>query len=130
GLVFLVLCANVSSLLLVRLGVRRQEFGLCSALGASRIRLLRQALAESAILCVTGAAMGIALAWVLVSAARSVLPESFLIRTLNPLNLDTRALMAACGFSTMATFAAGLLPAWLGTRLSPSESLRLLERGG
>jgi predicted permease len=130
GLVFLVLCANVSSLLLVRLGARRQEFGLCSALGASRVRLLRQALTESVILGVIGSVMGVALAWMLVSVSRAVLPEPFLLRTLNPLNLDTRALLAACAFGGLATFVAGVLPAWVGTRLSPAESLRLAERGG
>ena len=130
ALVFLVLCANVSGLLLVRFGARRREFGLCSALGASRARLLRQALGESVMLGVLGSAFGIALAFVLVSTARTLLPEPFLLRTLNPLNLDARALLAACGFGVLSTLAAGLLPAWAGTRLSLSDALRSVEHSG
>jgi hypothetical protein len=50
ALVFLVLCANASSLLLVRVGERRREFSMCAALGASRARLLRQAIVEGVML--------------------------------------------------------------------------------
>src|SRR5262249_36459627 len=50
GLVFLVLCANVCSLLLARLTLRQREFRMCAALGASRARLVRQSLVEHAIL--------------------------------------------------------------------------------
>jgi predicted permease len=92
--------------------------------------LLRQVLAESIVLGAIGSAIGIALAFVLVSVSRAFLPEAFLLRTLNPLNLDTRALLAACGFGALATLAAGLLPAWVGTRLSLSEALRSVEHGG
>jgi predicted permease len=130
GLVFLVLCANVSSLLLVRLGARRREFGLCSALGASRGRLLRQALAESAMLGAIGTLAGVGLAALMVSVSRAVLPEAFMLRTLNPLDLDGRALLVASAFGVLATIVAGVLPAWIGTRLAPSESIRLAERGG
>jgi predicted permease len=130
GLVFLVLCANVSSLLLVRLTERRREFSMCSALGASRGRLLRQALAESAMLGVVGSVAGLVLSWILVAAARGFLPEAFLLRTLNPLNLDLRALVAASASGLLATLAAGVLPAWIGTRLNPSDALRLADRSG
>ena len=115
-LVFLVLCANVSTLLLERFTVRRREFAMCSALGASRSRLFRQALAESAVLGLLGAVAGVLIAYTLVGFARSVVPQDFLLQTLNPLNLDLRAIAAAtlCGF--LGTAAAGLLPAWIGTR--------------
>src|SRR4029079_4294921 len=92
GLVFLVLCANVCSLLLARLTSRQREFRTCTALGASRVRLLRQTCIEHGLLGALGAAMGIALAWVLISLSRGFLPEAFLLRTLNPIDLDLRAL--------------------------------------
>ena len=129
ALVFLVLCANASSLLLVRVGDRRRDFGLRSALGASRTRLLSQALAEMTVLWVGGSAIGVALAFVLVSTSRAVLPESFLLHTLNPMNLDTRALLSACGFGAQATLAAGIPPAFVGTRVSLSEALRSVGHG-
>lgn len=129
-LVFLVLCANVSSLLLARLTERRREFSMRSALGASRGRVIRQALAESSVIGALGVVFGIALSWALVSVARAFLPEAFLLRTLNPLNIDLRALGIASLSGIVATLAAGLLPAWIGTRADPLHSLRVSERGG
>lgn len=130
GLVFFVLCANVSSLLLVRLTERRREFSMCAALGASRARLLGQAFLESAMLGAIGCVAGIGLASALVAAARAFLPEAFLLRTLNPLNLDLRAVVAASVAGALATLAAGVLPAWLGTRLDLAESLKTGDRIG
>ncbi|HKW02360.1 MAG TPA: FtsX-like permease family protein [Vicinamibacterales bacterium] len=127
-LVFLVLCANVSSLLLAQYSTRRREFGVCSALGASRGRLLRQALFENILLGVAGAAAGVALAWALVAVSRGVLPHAFLLRTLNPMAVDLRALIAASIAGITATLAAGVLPAWIGTKPDSAESLRLVER--
>ncbi|MEO7158839.1 MAG: FtsX-like permease family protein, partial [Vicinamibacterales bacterium] len=129
-LVFLVLCANVSSLLLERFSSRRREFAMCSALGASRGRLFRQALVESAMFGALGAATGVAIAWALVSITRGFLPESFLLQTLNPLNLDYRAIAAASLFGVLAITAAGVLPAWVGTRMNAANSLRVVEQGG
>jgi predicted permease len=129
-LVFLVLCANVSSLLLERFTSRRREFAMCSALGASRGRLFRQALVESAMFGTLGAATGLAIAWGLVGVTRGFLPESFLLQTLNPLNVDYRAIGAASLSGFLATAAAGVLPAWVGTRMNAANSLRVVERGG
>ena len=129
-LVFLVLCANVSSLLLERFTSRRREFAMCSALGASRGRLFRQALVESAMFGTLGAATGIAIAWTLVAVTRGFLPESFLLQTLNPLNVDYRAIAAASLSGFLATAAAGVLPAWVGTTTNAANSLRVVERGG
>jgi predicted permease len=127
-LVFLVLCANVSSLLLAQYSTRRREFGVCSALGASRGRLLRQAILENMFLGVIGAIAGVVFAWLLVALSRGVLPEAFLLRTLNPISLNVRALLAAAAFGVAATLAAGVLPAWIGTKAESAEALRSVER--
>ncbi len=129
-LVFLVLCANVSSLLLARLTARQREFSLRSALGASRGRLIRQAFVESGVLGACGVLAGVAIAWTLVSLSRTFLPEAFLIRTLNPLNVDARALVVTSVSGVVATLAAGLLPAWIGTRTNAETSLRVTDRSG
>jgi predicted permease len=129
-LVFLVLCANVSSLLLARLTARQREFGMRSALGASRGRLIRQAFVESSVLGLFGIIAGIGVGWMLVSLSRAFLPEAFLLRTLNPLNIDLRALTVTSVSGVVATVAAGLLPAWLGTRTRSERSLRITERSG
>jgi predicted permease len=129
-LVFLVLCANVSSLLLARLTARQREFSMRSALGASRGRLIRQAMAESALLGALGVLSGILVGWALVGAARACLPEPVLLRTLNPLDVDARALVVSSLAGIAATLAASLLPAWIGTRTNVSDSLRVVDRGG
>ncbi len=129
-LVFLVLCANVSSLLLARLTARQREFSMRSALGASRRRLIRQAFVESCVLGALGVTVGIGMGWILVSLSRAFLPEAFLLRTLNPLNIDVRALAVTSVSGVVATLAAGLLPAWIGTRVNADSSLRVSDRGG
>jgi predicted permease len=129
-LVFLVLCANVSSLLLARLTERRREFSMRSALGASRARVMRHAFVESGVIGALGVVVGVGLAWFLVSAAHTFLPEALLLRTLNPLNLDLRSLGIASAAGVVAVFVAGLLPAWIGTHVDPIQSLRVSERGG
>ena len=129
-LAFLVLCANVCSLLLARLSARRREFGMRAALGASRWRMMRQALLESGVLGALGVGMGAGIAWALVSIARTLLPEPLLLQTLNPLDLDQRALAATSVSGLVAALAAGLAPAWLGTRVDAGDSLRVADRGG
>jgi predicted permease len=130
ALVVLVLCANVSGLLLAQFTTRRREYGVCAALGASRARLNREAAAESGLIGVGGAAIGLALAWALVAVARGYLPESFLLRSLNPLNLDVRAVAAASVLGFVATVLSGILPAWVGTSTGGHGALRAIERGG
>jgi putative ABC transport system permease protein len=126
ALVFLVLCANVSSLLLARLTSRRREFGVCAALGAARGRLLRQVLAEHVLIGAAGASAGVGLAWLLVSKV----PDAFLGQTLNPIDIDLRAMAAATAVGIAAVIGSGLLPAWLGTRGDPMESLRRSGQSG
>ena len=129
-LVFLVLCANVCSLLLARFTARRREFGMRAAIGASRGRLMRQAFIEGSLLGALGVIVGAGVGWALVSIARAFLPEVLLLRTLNPLNVDVRALGVTSASGLVATLAAGLLPAWIGARVNAGDSLRVIDRGG
>jgi predicted permease len=71
---------------------------------------------------------GIAIGSALVSLARAFLPEAFLLETLNPLNVDLRALLVTSIGGVVATLAPGLLPAWLGTRTDSEASLHFNER--
>jgi putative ABC transport system permease protein len=130
GLVFLVLCANVANLILARTTARRREFGVCSALGASRGRLLRQVLLENTAIGVCATVLGLGLAYALVAIGQSALPEDLLWRTLNPLDLDLRAVLATSAAGMVAVLLAGLPAAWLGTRGDVIETVRLASRGG
>ncbi|MDP2319859.1 MAG: ABC transporter permease [Acidobacteriota bacterium] len=130
ALVFLVLCANVCSLLLSRLTDAGREFSIRAALGASQATLIRQALVESTVLGASGAVVGAGIAWAAVALARTYLPESFVLQTLNPLDLDRRALVAASVAGISATLASGLIPAWIGTRVDSGDSLRGVGRSG
>jgi putative ABC transport system permease protein len=128
GLVFLVLCVNVTNLMLARLAARQREYTLCSALGASRGRLLRQALCEQVLIGAVAGVLGLAIAAALVSAARTGLPASIVERSLNPLDLDLRAALAAALLSTLAVVIAGLLPAFIATRRTTPGPLHDLSR--
>lgn len=62
GLILLIVCVNLSNLLLARLAARAKEFGMRTALGATRGRLVRQLLTESMVLAIAGSAVGLGLA--------------------------------------------------------------------
>jgi predicted lysophospholipase L1 biosynthesis ABC-type transport system permease subunit len=102
--VLLIACTNVSGLLLVRAAVRSREWAVRWALGASAGRLVRQILAETALLVVIGCGVGLGLAIALVR----------LINTYGPVHrteIEPWALPFAFGLCILCTLVAGLLPA-------------------
>jgi putative ABC transport system permease protein len=129
GLVFLVLCFNAMNLMLTRFSARQREFGVLSALGASRARLFREALAETMLMGVAGSAAAWLLAHALVALAVRYLPDVFLSNTLAPIEVSTRALAATSILGVGAIAIAGIAPAWLATRVDAAESLRVVVRG-
>jgi predicted permease len=129
GLVFLVLCFNAMNLMLTRFSARQREFGVLSALGASRARLFREALAETALMGAAATAMAWVLAYGLVALAIRYLPDVFLSNTLAPIEVSTRALAATSLLGLSAVAIAGIAPAWLATRVDAAESLRVVVRG-
>jgi putative ABC transport system permease protein len=130
ALVFLVLCANAMNLMLTRFSARRREFGVCAALGASRGRLLREALAETALVGAMAAGSGLALAVGLVGLATGYLPAALLTRTLTPVAVSWRAIVATSVVAVVAAAIAGLAPAWMATRTGAADALRGASRGG
>jgi predicted permease len=116
GLVLLIACANVASMLLARATGRQKEIGIRLALGASRLRVVRQLVTESVVLAALGAGAGVALAWVLLRGAMSMTLPVPIPLTLG-LEMDYRVLI----FSVMVTLAAGLVaglaPALKATKL-------------
>jgi putative ABC transport system permease protein len=120
--VLLIACANVTSLQLVRAAAREPEIVLRAALGASRRRLVRQLLAESAALAVPGGLAGIALA----ALALKLLPDArgvYLPSDLE-IGLDPRVLGFALGLSLLAGLVSGLVPAFRAARTDLRAALR------
>ncbi|MEX2273148.1 MAG: ABC transporter permease [Vicinamibacterales bacterium] len=126
-LLFVVLCANVSSLLLAGLTLRARELGTRAALGATRARLVRQVFLEAAMVAIAGVAAGTGLGWLLVSSAQGVLPQAAFVHSLNTLDIDVRALALTSLAGLIATLGVGVLTAVLGTRVDVS---RLLQSAG
>jgi putative ABC transport system permease protein len=127
GLVLLMACANVASLLLTRSVARGKELAMRVALGASRFRLLRQSLMEGAALAIVGGAAGLALALAGVRVLEGLAPAT--LTQTYPMRLDRRALLFAAAAVVLAALLAGLPPAWRAARTGIQEVLRPCGRG-
>ncbi len=124
GVVLIIGCTNVAGLLLARASSRRGEVAVRAALGASRLRLLRQFLLESLLLAVAGGAAGIVISFFLLRLGLQIVP--FDLPRLYSVAMDGRVLIFAILLSASTALIFGLLPAWKVSQLSPS--LNLLRR--
>lgn len=103
GFVLLIACANVANLMLARIGGRQREIAVRTALGASRLRIVRQLLTESLMIAVAGGGAGLLLAIWAVSWLVSLGPET--IPRVHEISVDARV----AGFTLLVSAATGVL---------------------
>lgn len=127
GLVLLIVCVNLSNLLLARAAARGKEMALRRALGAGGARLARQMLTETFVLATLGGALGIALAYAATSSIRQI--ESLSIPLLKNVQIDLASLAAAGGVTLLTAMLFGLLPAISAARGKLGEAMKDGARG-
>lgn len=115
--VLLIACINVSGLLLVRASVRRGEWAVRAALGASPTRLARQIFAETSLLALIGCGAGVLLALGLVNLSNRFGPIHYT-------TIDPWTLIFAVGLCLAATFIAGVLPSTTFSKMPLEQMLR------
>src|SRR5678815_2264538 len=121
GFVLLIACANLANLQLVRTAARSRELAVRAALGAGRLRLLRQSLTESVVVALLGGALSLALAlW----GVRFI--SKYLFADLPGANvtLDLKVFGFALFCSLLTGVLFGTLPAWLASRVDINHALR------
>ena len=122
GTVLIIGCANVAGLLLARANGRQSEIAIRTALGASRVRVLRQLLVEALLLAFSGGALGIPMSLALLRIGLRFIPGD--VPRLYAVSLDARVLTFAIVLSVATALAFGLIPAWKMSRSDPAFSLR------
>ena len=130
GFVLLIACANVANLLLTRAATRQKEIAIRTALGAPRLRLIRQLLTESCLLSAMGGGVGVLLAlWI-----TDLLPKinAVNIPRLEQIRIDGQVLAVTIGLSILTGIITGLAPALRSSKLDLSQSLneRTTTAGG
>jgi predicted permease len=127
GLVLLISCVNVANLLLARASARGREIAVRQALGAARVRLLRQLLTESLLLFLLGGVAGFAVLFCARKFLLELIPES--LPRLNDISINWGVFAFAIAASLAAGLIFGLAPAWMMSRLDLTATLRQEGRG-
>jgi putative ABC transport system permease protein len=128
GLVLLISCTNAASLLLARTKAREKELALRAALGAGRVRIMRQVIVESLVLALLAGGVGLVLGTLGLEALLSLQPGN--LPRIDQIGLDNRVLGFTLGASFLASMLFGLIPAWQASKPDVQEALREVHRHG
>ena len=148
--VLLIVCINLANLMLFRTWSRQRDVAIRLALGASRVRIVREGMAESCLLALAGGLAGIAVAWLIVHVGASVMPADIRVILSPPasgaratdaqtaglmrvgfglVGLDTSTVIFSVLVALGASILFGLGPAWIGTRRDLSAAMKVGSPG-
>jgi putative ABC transport system permease protein len=132
--VLLIACVNIANLLLARSGARQREIAVRLAVGATRLRLMRQLLTESLLLALLGAVASVLLAWWGTHALGAMNPaggntfgrpiSGLTALGLGSIRLDSSALLFTLGIAIVTSVLFGLAPAWQASRAEVTDALK------
>jgi putative ABC transport system permease protein len=122
ALVLLIACVNVANLLLARAASRGKEIAIRAAMGAGRLRIIRQLLVESLLLAVIGGAVGLLFAYWLVDLLVAFSPEG--TPRVDEIAIDRRILGFTFGVSILTGLVFGFAPAWQISKVDLNQTLK------
>jgi len=126
ALVLLVACGNVANLLLARATTRQKEVAIRVALGASRLRILRQFLAESALMALPAGAIGVGLAYGGLALLRPLMPAG--VPFAQDATVDRTVLLFTLIVASLTALITGIIPALRVSSANPGDALKLEGR--
>jgi predicted permease len=128
GFVLLIACANIANLSLSRTTERNREMAIRTALGAGRLRLMRQLLTESILLALIGGSLGLLIAYSVTAAVSKVSTSS--VPRIDTVTIDGTVLLFTLAISLLTGFFFGIFPAWQASRADVHETMKEGGRSG